>query len=34
MDELKNNRIAIENIKRDNKESAVMWKLSQLEAFP
>jgi hypothetical protein len=34
MDELKNNRIAIENIIRDNKESAGMWKLSQLEAFP
>jgi hypothetical protein len=34
MDELKNNQIAIQNINRDNKESAVMWKLSQLEAFP
>ena len=34
MDELKNNKIAIEKITRDNKESAVFWKLSQLEAFP
>ena len=34
MDELKNNQIAIENIKRDNRESAVFWKLSQLESFP
>ena len=33
MDKLKNNQIAIQNINRDNKESAVMWKLSQLEAF-
>ena len=34
LDELKNNQIAIENIKRDNRESAVFWKLSQLESFP
>ena len=34
MDELKNNQIAIDNIKRDNRESAVFQKLSQLEAFP
>ena len=34
MDELKNKQIVVQNINRDNKESAVMWKLSQLEAFP
>ena len=34
LDELKNNQIAIENRKRDNRESAVFWKLSQLESFP
>jgi hypothetical protein len=34
LDELKNSKIALENIKQDDKQAKIKWKLSQLEIYP
>jgi hypothetical protein len=34
LDEMKNSKIALENIKQDDKQAKIKWKLSQLEIYP
>ena len=33
LDEMKNSKIALENIKQDDKQAKIKWKLSQLETY-
>jgi hypothetical protein len=34
LDEMKNSKIALENIKQDDKQAKIKWKLSQLDTYP
>ena len=34
LDEMKNLKIALQNIKQDDKQAKIKWKLSQLEIYP
>ena len=34
LDEMKNSKIALENIKQDDKQAKIKWKLSQLDNYP